>query len=84
MEKYVVDGQGFSVAPEDLEIFLQKYNYHIYIEKQIIIQFFLFEFIFGTWPKLREIKFKTLSNLIRYLISLSMEDFYFYCYCFYY
>ena len=24
MEKYVVDGQGFSVAPEDLEIFLQK------------------------------------------------------------
>ncbi len=25
MEKYVVDGQGFNVAPEDLEMFLQKY-----------------------------------------------------------
>ena len=26
MEKYVVDGQGFNVAPEDLEMFLQQYR----------------------------------------------------------
>ena len=25
MEKYVVDGQGFNVGPEDLQVFLEKY-----------------------------------------------------------